>query len=194
MKSKKPLLLAITGATGMLYVPALLRLVAASGIEVHAVISQAGSEVLRMELGLHAKQLPHVSTWFNFDNFAAQPASGSALYRGMLILPCTAGTMGAIAAGYCANLIHRAADVTLKEKRPLILAFRETPLNRTHLRNMLALEEAGAILCPPMPAFYKKPKCLEDIAHSFALRLCDLLEIVVPESDQHRWQGDVHVE
>ncbi len=187
MKTSRPILLAITGATGMIYVTALLELLAGEEIEVHAIISDAGRKVLRLEENLAPEDLPGISRWFAADDFTAPPASGSARYAGMLILPCTTGTLGALAAGCSGNLIQRAADVTLKERRPLLLAVRETPLNRTHLRNMLTLHDAGAIICPPMPAFYLHPADLRAMARQFAGRLCDLLRIEV--AGLARWDG-----
>ncbi|CAK8712398.1 Flavin prenyltransferase UbiX [Candidatus Electronema halotolerans] len=181
------LLLGITGASGMIYVTALLDLLAGQDVELHAVISESGSKVLRLELGLSPQELPGISRWFAADDFTALPASGSACYDAMLILPCTVGTLGAIAAGWSGNLIHRAADVTLKERRPLLLAVRETPLNRSHLRNMLTLHDAGAIICPPMPSFYLHPPDLPSMARQFAGRLCDLLGIRIEELP--RWQS-----
>ena len=183
------IILGITGATGMLYVPALLQLLAAQGVEVHGILSDSGRKVLAFELVLEPEALPQVAQWFAPDDFTAPPASGSARYDAMVVLPCTMGSLAAIANGYCGNLLHRCADVTLKEQRPLLLAVRETPLNRTHLKNMLAAHEAGAILCPPMPSFYTHPKNLEDIALGFAARLCDLLGITVTSIDVKRWQG-----
>lgn len=185
--ASRRLLLGITGASGMIYVTALLDLLTGQDIEIHAVISESGSKVLRLELNLSPQELPGISRWFAADDFTAPPASGSARYDAMLILPCTVGTLGAIAAGWSGNLIHRAADVTLKERRPLLLAVRETPLNRTHLRNMLTLHDAGAVICPPMPSFYLHPPDLPNMARQFAGRLCDLLGIRV--EGLPRWQG-----
>jgi len=183
----KRILLGVTGATGMLYVPEFLALLATQDILVDAIISGSGQKVLQLELGLENHQdLPGIRRWFAVDDFTAPPASGSSRYGAMVVLPCTMGTLGAIACGYSGNLIHRAADVALKERRPLVLAVRETPLNRTHLRNMLAVQEAGAIICPPMPSFYLKPKTLQEMARSFAARICDQLDIVV---DVPRWEG-----
>ncbi|MCI5224239.1 MAG: UbiX family flavin prenyltransferase, partial [Candidatus Electrothrix sp. AR4] len=132
--------------------------------------------------------LPAISRWFAADDFTAPAASGSALYDAMVLLPCTVGTMGAIAGGYSGNLIHRAADVSLKERRPLILAVRETPLNRTHLKNMLALHDAGATICPPMPSFYLRPADLQTMARQFAGRICDLIGLHL--ENLPRWQGE----
>ena len=105
----------------------------------------------------------------------------------MAVLPCTMGSLAAIANGICGNLIHRAADVMLKEGRPLVLAVRESPLNRTHLTNMLKVHEAGAIICPAMPAFYQKPRSLEEMARFFAGRVAGLLGCTVP--DLPVWKG-----
>ena len=187
MNSPQRILLGITGATGMIYVTALLDLLAGTETEVHLIASDAGRKVLRLELDLSPEDLPGISRCFAANDFTAPPASGSARYDGMLILPCTVGTLGAIAAGCSNNLIQRAADVTLKERRPLLLAVRETPLNRSHLRNMLTLHDAGAIICPPMPAFYLHPTSLKEMATHFAGRLCDLLGIDIPS--QPRWGG-----
>lgn len=181
------IILGITGATGMLYVPPLLRLLAEQGVEVHGIISDAGTKVLRLELGLSVTELQPVQKWFGADDFTAPPASGSALYDAMVVLPCTMGSLAAVAAGFCGNLIHRAADVTLKERRPLILAVRETPLNRTHLENMLKIHDAGATIVPPMPAFYNKPGGFEEMASNFAGRICDQLGLKV--NSIKRWQG-----
>jgi 4-hydroxy-3-polyprenylbenzoate decarboxylase len=177
MKKAEQIILAVTGATGMLYVPPFLEILGRSGVRVHGIISDAGRKVLQLELGMDPTGLAGVERWFGVEDFTAPPASGSSLYDAMIVLPCTVGTMGAVASGCCSNLIHRAADVTLKERRPLILAVRETPLNRTHLRNMLTLADAGAIIFPPMPSFYHHPGSIEEMSAHFAGRLCDHLGI-----------------
>ncbi|PIE55708.1 MAG: aromatic acid decarboxylase [Desulfobulbus propionicus] len=181
------LLLGITGATGMLYVPSLLNRLATAQVEVEAIISATGRQVLKWELGFTAEELPGVRRWYAVDDFAARPSSGSSRYRGMVILPCTMGSLAAIASGTCLNLIHRAADVTLKERRPLLLAVRETPFNRTHLRNMLTVQDAGGIVMPLMPSFYSQPRGLSEMADDLTMRICDLLDISVTST--RRWQG-----
>lgn len=191
MAGCKRVVLGITGATGMVYVPALLGLLGEQNVEVHAIVSEAGRQVLHFELGMTPDQLPQVDRWFAHDDFFAPPASGSARYDAMVVLPCSMGSLAAIAGGYCGNLLHRCADVTLKERRPLILAARETPLNRTHLKNMLAAHDAGAIICPPMPSFYHHPKDIRDLARHFAARLCDLLGVEVTGDAIRRWQEEV---
>lgn len=189
MAAPQRLLLGITGATGMLYLPPLLCLLAEQEVEIHAIISDAGRQVLAFELGLSPEELPYIRQWFAADNLAAPPSSGSSLYDAMVILPCTMGTLAALAGGVCLNLIHRCADVTLKERRPLILGLRESPLNRNHLRNMLLIHDAGATLCPLMPSFYNHPKNLEEMAGTMAIRICDLLGIAVTGAEEQRWQG-----
>jgi 4-hydroxy-3-polyprenylbenzoate decarboxylase len=187
MGPRRCIVLGITGASGMIYVTALLDLLAGQDVDIHAIISDSGRKVLRLEQNIAPEELPTVTRWFAADDFTAPPASGSACYDAMLVLPCTVGTLAAIAAGCSANLIHRAADVMLKERRPLILSVRETPLNRTHLRNMLTAHDAGAIICPPMPSFYLHPADLNAMARQFAGRLCDLLGITV--DGLQRWEG-----
>lgn len=190
MGTGKRIILGITGATGMLYVPAFLQMLAQQQIEIHGIISEAGRKVLQFEQGISPEQLPAVARWFAHEDFFAPPASGSTRYDAMVVLPCSMGSLAAISRGFCGNLLHRCADVTLKERRPLILAVRETPLNRTHLSNMLAAHDAGAIICPPMPSFYHHPKGLDDLTRHYAARLCDLLGVPVTDSDVGRWQDE----
>jgi flavin prenyltransferase len=177
----KKYLIAITGASGMLFLPPFLKILGEQqGVIVHGICSEAGREVLSVEQGLRPEDLPVVSQWFDILDFSASPSSGSSGYNGMIILPCSMGTLAAIACGLSANLIHRAADVLLKERKKLILAVRETPFNRTHLQNMLRAHDAGAIICPPMPGFYLKPKTLGEAAETFAWRLADQMGLLVP--------------
>lgn len=183
----KRLILAITGASGALYVLEFLKLLAELEVELHAIISGAGEKVLRLETGLGKNDLPGVRQWYAIDDFTAPMASGSSPYEAMIVLPCTMGTLAAIASGLSQNLIHRSADVTLKEKRPLLLAVRETPLNRTHLRNMLTAHDAGATIFPAMPAFYHKPENISEMARDFCCRLADQLGLEI--KDRKRWQG-----
>ncbi len=184
---KKKIIIAITGATGMLYVEAILKLLAnRKDIQMDGIISPAGVKVMALELNKKPQELGGINNWFAADDFTAPVASGSSLYHSMIILPCTTGTMGAIANGYSGNLIHRAADVMLKEKRPLVLCVRETPLNMVHLQNMLTLAQAGAIICPPMPSFYLRPESLKEMATNFGTRVCDQVGI---EIETPRWRG-----
>ena len=181
------IILAITGASGSIYAVEFVRLMNELEIEVHGIISSAGEQVLKLETGKSRADLPGVSRWFDLDDFTAPAASGSSLYHGMVVLPCSMGTLGGIANGISRNLIHRAADVTLKERRPLVLAVRETPLNRVHLQNMLVVNDAGAIICPAMPAFYHKPESITELARDYSSRIAQLLGFDVP--GMSRWQG-----
>ena len=184
----KKIVLAITGATGSVYALEFLKICKGLEVEVHGLLSEAGEQVLKLELGMSRTDLdPYVAGWHGVHDFAAPMSSGSSDFSGMAVLPCTMGSLAAIANGVCGNLIHRAADVMLKERRPLVLAVRETPLNRTHLTNMLKAHEAGAIICPPMPALYCRPRSIEEMAHLFAGRVAELLGVEV--EDLPRWQG-----
>ena len=181
------LLVAVTGASGMLYLRSFLQTIAPLGVVVHGICSSSGRQVLQMEQQITPEQLPAVSRWFDHKDFAAAPASGSSDYSGMLVLPCTMGSLAAIAGGLSINLIHRAADVMLKERRRVVLAVRETPLNRTHLQNMLKVHDAGAVICPPMPGYYLNPQTLEEAAETFSWRLADQFGLEL--TTRKRW-GD----
>lgn len=184
----KRIILAITGASGALFALEFLKLMQENGVEVHAIISDAGRKVMELEEGKVFDQISGLATaWHDFHDFTAPMASGSALFDSMVVLPCSMGTMAAIANGYSGNLIHRAADVTLKERRPLLLAVRETPLNRTHLQNMLKVHDAGATVFPPMPFFYHHLNSFQELARVFCGRLADHLHIEI--KDQPRWGG-----
>ncbi len=185
-KKKEKIILAVTGASGMLYIPELLDLLCKEEIIIDGIVSECGRQVIKLELGMAPEDLTGVSRWFSVNDFSAPPASGSSRYMAMVVLPCTTGTLGAIAGGYCGNLIHRVAGVMLKENRLLLLAVRETPLSRIHLENMLRVQQAGAIICPPMPSFYLRPRSMNEMARHFAARICDLLGVDV---DVPRWQG-----
>lgn len=184
----KKIILAITGASGSLYALEFLRLMADIEVEVHLVLSEAGEQVLELETGQKGEQLTALVTRrYDIKDFTAPFASGSALFAGMVVLPCSMGTLAAVAGGLSHNLIHRAADVTLKERRPLVLAVRETPLNRTHLRNMLTVHDAGGVICPAMPGFYHGLQSLPELARAFAGRVAEQLGFTVPGLP--RWQG-----
>ena len=184
----RPIILGITGASGALYSLKFLEIMAETGVEVHGIVSEAGQQVLRLELGDRVEQLRGLAAaWHEVNDLAAPMSSGSSRFAAMVVLPCTMGTLAAVANGLTVNLIHRAAAVTLKERRPLLLAVRETPFSRPHLQNMLQAHDAGATICPAMPSFYTRPESLEEMARFLAGRLADLLGLEVP--DQKRWQG-----
>lgn len=186
----KRLVIAITGASGAVYgVRMLEALRQADGWESHLVISPSGALTAMHELGLsraRIEELAHVV--YSAKDIGAAIASGSFLCEGMVIAPCSMRTLAAVAHGMADNLVTRAADVMLKERRRLVLLARETPLNLAHLRNMTAVTELGAIVCPPVPAFYTKPQSLEEIVAHTVGRTLDLFG--VPHQGMvRRWQG-----
>jgi 4-hydroxy-3-polyprenylbenzoate decarboxylase len=187
------LVLAITGASGAPYGVRLLEVLLQAGRTVHFTLSPAGAEVLEQELDRKVR-LDHFALadllgeagrsvapgqvhYHHYRDFRAGIASGSFLTQGMVICPCSMGTMAAIAHGLSQNLIHRAADVHLKERRPLILVPRETPLHAVQLRNLAICAEAGAVVLPAMPAFYTRPRSLQDMVDFIVGRICDQLSV-----------------
>lgn len=183
----RKILIAITGASGSIYALKMLELLRDHDVEVHGIISDAGRQVMQWETGLDISRIQGVGRWYEVGNLAASPASGSSGFEAMAVMPCTMGSLAAIANGLSINLIHRAADVLLKERKPLVLAVRETPFNRTHLQNMLRAEESGAVIFPCMPALYNRPQSLEEMASNFAARVCEFLGF--PIASMPRWQG-----
>ena len=181
----KKILVAVTGASAMLYLQSFLEMLEDEDVLVHGICSESGKKVLELEHDSEPASLPAVTEWFDCGDFAAAPASGSAGYDAMVVIPCSMGTLAAIASGITNNLVHRAADVLLKENKKLILVTRETPLNRTHLKNMLAAHDAGAVICPPHPGFYLKPENLEEAAMTFSWRIGDQLGLVM--KNRKRW-------
>jgi len=180
------IILAVTGASGMPYAVALARELAKTA-ELHLIISDAAKEVLALESDVRADGLAGMAhTVYSQHELAAGPASGSWRHGGMIVCPCSMASLAAIAAGLGSNLIHRAADVTLKEGRKLILVPRETPLSEIHLRNMLSAKRAGAAIVPACPGFYNRPRSMDDIADFIAARALDLLDI--PHNLGKRWQ------
>ncbi len=177
----------ITGASGAVYGVRLLeRLRANKEIEIHLVITRAGERTLFSETGRRASEIRTLSSVsYGIDDSGAALASGSFETSGMVVAPCSIHTMWAIAAGISSNLLLRAADVILKERRRLILMIRETPFHLGHLRTMTALAEMGAIIAPPIPGFYFGPKTVEDIVDHSIERVMDLLGIPAP--DARRW-------
>ncbi|MEW6659442.1 MAG: UbiX family flavin prenyltransferase [Thermodesulfobacteriota bacterium] len=167
---------AVTGASGMIYARELCRYFATRpDLELHAVISAAGEQVLSLELGLTPAALAPRAIWHQVDDFASPLASGSFRARAMVVIPCTMGSLGAIAQGVGRHLIHRAGEVFLKEKRPLILVVRETPLSLIHLQNLTRAATAGATIFPACPGFYHLPQTLEELARQLVGRILDHL-------------------
>ncbi len=175
----KRILLAATGASGQQYAYALARALSlAEGIELHLILSDAAAKVMALEADFGPAELSALATaTYGEKDIAAPPASGSWRHAGMIVCPCSMASLAAIAQGLGTNLIHRAADVTLKEGRKLVLVTRETPLNRIHIVNMLAAKDAGAIIVPASPGFYHKPKSIEDLVNHLAGRILDQLDI-----------------
>lgn len=190
--SAKRFTVAITGASGSAFGVSVVRRLAANEnvTEVALLLSPTGKRCLTDETGLTVKDLCAISskiTHHDERNLGAAISSGSYRQDGMALVPCSAGALGRIASGVSESLVSRAADVCLKERRPLVLCLRETPLNRIHLENMLRAYDAGAIIMPLMPGFYSKPACLEDLFDTFATRVLDQLGLAEP--DPRRWLG-----
>jgi 4-hydroxy-3-polyprenylbenzoate decarboxylase len=191
-ETPRRLVVGISGATGIAYGARILELLQGSGIETHLVISKAGELTRAHELGITSEALRALATHVHpFADVGAALSSGSFKTMGMVVAPCSMRTLGEIAAGVTSNLLTRAADVTLKERRPLVLMVRETPLTAVHLRNMLTVTQAGAIVAPPVPAFYTRPQSVDEMVTHGALRVLDLLGIDV--GGLKRWGEDVRL-
>jgi 4-hydroxy-3-polyprenylbenzoate decarboxylase len=190
----------VTGASGAIYAQTLLRLLDSDRRVDHVflIATDAGLRLLATEVGAVAadgKKLPSLLTasparkieYLPNKDIGASIASGSATPDAMVILPCSAGAIGTIASGISNDLLTRAADVCLKERRPLVLCLRESPLNRIHLENMLRVHDAGATVMPAMPAFYYEPKTIADLVEQFCYRV--LAQIGLTQKNQYRWKG-----
>ncbi|MFN0138808.1 MAG: UbiX family flavin prenyltransferase [Pyrinomonadaceae bacterium] len=198
------LTVAITGASGTIYAQRTLQLLAASGVveTINLIMSGTAATVAQVELGVNLKDadVAKVNDWlgldassklvrvWRLDNLAAKPSSGSNKQAGMIIVPCSMATLGAIASGAGTNLIHRAADVCLKEGRKLVVVPRETPYNAIHLENMLRLTRAGARVLPASPGFYHRPKTIDDLVEHLCFRILDQFDI--PHSTKSQWTGE----
>jgi polyprenyl P-hydroxybenzoate/phenylacrylic acid decarboxylase-like protein len=178
-EARPRLIVAITGASGTIFGVRLLQHLRADGrFETHLVVSDAGALSAHQELGMKRAQLEGLAdVSHRAHDISASIASGSFACAGMVVAPCSAKTLAAIACGLGDNLINRAADVTLKERRPLVLMVRETPLHLVHLRNMETVTLMGGIICPPVPSFYLKPSTIEDLVDQTLSRVLDLFQI-----------------
>jgi flavin prenyltransferase len=186
----KRLIVGITGASGSIYGIRLLELLRGGEIETHLIISQWAARTLGHETAYTVQQVQDLATVrYPIGDVGAAIASGSFLTLGMVIVPCSMRTLGAIAHAVGDNLIHRAADVVLKERRRLVLAIREAPLHEIHLENMLKLARMGVSICPPTPAFYNRPTSLDDVVTYSVTRLLDQLGIHL--SQDERWTGEM---
>src|SRR6476469_2529942 len=183
---------AITGASGALYAQRFITGLVAAGVRVHLVISPLGRRLLHDELGMETPDLPalagttdHSVTLYNYNDVGSKLASGSFLHNGMVIVPCSSNTLAEVAHGIGGNLISRAAAVTLKERRRLILVHREMPLSPIDVNNYKALSDAGVIICPANPGFYLNPTTVGEVVDFVAGKLMDL--IGVKHSYDTRW-------
>lgn len=181
--------IAITGATGAVFGIRLLEELRKYPVETHVVVSNWGEKTITLETGCTMEKIRQMSHHlYDYKNVGAPIASGSFRTAGMVIVPCSMKTLASITHGLADNLIARAADVMLKERRKLVLVPRETPLNAVHLENMLKASQLGAIIVPPMPAFYNRPRDLSQMVDHFVGRLLDLLDL---ENDLcRRWGED----
>ena len=202
------LTVAITGASGTIYAHRTLQLLAASGAveTINLIVSSTAVTVAQVEMGVNLREpsAEKFNEWlglekdsklirfWRLDNLAAKPSSGSNRQAGMIVVPCSMGTLGAIAFGAGTNLIHRAADVCLKEGRKLVLVPRETPYNAIHLENMLKLSHAGARILPASPGFYHRPKSIDELVDHLCYRILDQFDI--PDEKRTQWTGDEVIE
>ncbi|MGV8892864.1 MAG: UbiX family flavin prenyltransferase [Burkholderiaceae bacterium] len=189
MTTQKRLIIAITGATGAVYGVRLLEVLhTAPGIQTHLMLSEAGALNLHQELDMSRKQIGALAdVVHNVRDIGASIASGSFQSEGMIVAPCSMKTLASVAHGLSDNLITRAADVVLKERRRLVLMVRETPFNLAHLRNMTAVTEMGGIIFPPLPGFYQRPKSIAEMVDHTVGRVLDLFAI--PHALTPRWNG-----
>ncbi len=181
----------ITGASGVIYGVRLLEILKAlDNIETHLIISSAGAQTIRLETDYTIDAvLDLADVVYKFNDIAAKISSGSFKTKGMVVVPCTMKTLAGIAHSFSDNLILRAADVVLKDRRRLVIVPRETPLHLGHLKAMMAVTEMGAIVAPPMPAFYHRPEAIEEIIDQTVNRVLDLFGIELPNDLFTRWSG-----
>ena len=188
--SHQKLIVAVTGATGTIFGVRLLELLQGSEVETHLVLSKWARRTLTYETQYTMEQVQEMATEvYPLHDQGAAISSGSFVTSGMVVIPCSMRTLSAIAQGAGDNLIHRAADVVLKERRKLVLVARESPLNQIHLGNMLKLAQMGTVILPPVPAFYNHPKDIDDIVNHIAGRVLDQFEIHLDVVN--RWSGMV---
>jgi len=178
--NKRRIIVGITGASGAIYGMSMLKALKETGcIETHLIISNAGKDLLHMEIDREAvaKARALAQACYEINDLAAPVSSGTFKTEGMIIAPCSAKTLAAIAHSYGDNLIHRTADVVLKERRKLVLMFRETPLHLGHIENMAQVTKMGGIILPPVPAFYNKPETIDDIVNHAVGKVLDQFEL-----------------
>ena len=190
MEQAKPtrLIVGITGATGTIFGVRLLQMLHGSGVETHLVVSKWAARTLAHETAYSLKDVQSLATQsYGIGAQGAAISSGSFVTMGMVVAPCSMRTLAAIAYGIGDNLIHRAADVILKERRKLVLVVRESPFNEIHLENMLKLARMGVVILPPVPAFYNNPQNLDDMINHITMRVIDQFDIHLDV--MNRWDG-----
>jgi 4-hydroxy-3-polyprenylbenzoate decarboxylase len=182
------LIIGITGATGTIFGVRLLQMLQDSGVETHLVMSKWATRTLVHETAYTVEEVQRLATHsYSPSDQGATISSGSFITQGMVVAPCSMRTLAAIAQGQGDNLIHRAADVVLKERRKLVLVVREAPFNDIHLENMLKLSRIGVVILPPVPAFYNHPQSLDDVINHITMRTLDQLDIHLDMMS--RWNG-----
>ena len=193
------IIVGISGASGALYATRVLELLAEADVEIHLTVSKYGRRLLADELNITRLDADELTggrgdrlTIYNDADIGAAIASGSFLHNGMIIVPCSSNTLGAIASGITDNLLQRAAAVTLKERRRLVLVYRESPAGHIDLLNMQRLSDAGAIIAPASPGFYLQPKTISDLVDFMAGKLLDL--VGVPHSLKTRWNEQLEAQ
>jgi len=192
MASRRRLIVGISGATGIVYGVRLLELLRPTDVETHLVVSRSGERTRAEETDLTARGLRELAdVSYPIGDVGAAIASGSFRTMGMVVIPCSVKTLAEVAGGVTTSLLGRAADVVLKERRRLVLVVRESPLNLVHLRNMVAVTEAGGIIVPPAPAFYTRPQSVDELVTQTAARVLDLFDLDVGAI--RRWGEDVGV-
>lgn len=185
---RRNLIVAITGATGTVFGIRILQLLQGTDVDTHVVISRWGARTLAEETEYTVEQVQAMATHaYPIGDQGAPISSGSFVTLGMVIAPCTMNTLASIAHGHGDNLVHRAADVTLKERRKLVLLVRESPLNDIHLENMLKLSRMGVVIFPPVPAFYNRPQSLDEMINHVAMRALDQFDLHLDA--MRRWDG-----
>lgn len=187
----KRLIVGLSGASGAIYGVRLLQVLrSVADVETHLVMSQAARQTLSLETDLSLRDVQALAdVVHDARDIAASISSGSFKTAGMVILPCSIKTLSGIVNSYTDTLVTRAADVVLKERRPLVLCVRETPLHLGHLRLMTKAAELGAVIMPPVPAFYHRPTSLDDVINQTVNRVLDQFDIDLPEDLFSRWQG-----
>jgi flavin prenyltransferase len=188
LTDRPSLIVGITGATGTILGVRMLQLLREAGVDTHLVMSHWGARTLIHETPFTVEQVQQMAAHVHsINDLGAEISSGSLVTLGMVIAPCSMKTLASIACGVAQNLIHRAADVVLKERRKLVLVAREAPLNDIHLENMLRLSRAGAVVYPPVPSFYNHPESLDDVVNYICVRVLDQFGLHL--AGVKRWDG-----